>query len=106
MELMRMKQLLRLTALAFAPLVAVGCQSTGLIVDFPPIGPVGVDCVNDQNPVYIALSPGDYGRLFETVLQTLDDYRFEVGPGDANRYDGRIEALPRVSPGLGFLLKP
>jgi hypothetical protein len=79
-----------------------------VVIDPPPIMPLGANGGNDTNPVYIHLSasPQDYGQVFEAILQTLGDFGFEVAVGDSNRYGGRIEALPRTSPGLGLLLKP
>lgn len=56
-----------------------------------------------ENPVYIPLGHESYGQVFENVLQTLIDEGFEIQ--EANRYDGRVQALPRVAPGLG-LFKP
>lgn len=99
-----MKRFLRLVAMAVAPAFAVGCQSMGMVVDPPPLPPIATPSVCNDNPVYIA--PMFYGRVFESILQTLGDYGFEVGPGDSNRFDGRIDALPRIAPGLGLLLKP
>src|SRR5436309_588798 len=78
-------------AVAFAG----GCISTSYIAnqvtlgDAPPVG--------QPNPAVIPLGPADYGCVFETVLDVLDDY-FEIA--QANRYDGRIRSFPRVAPGL------
>src|SRR2546422_5363322 len=60
--------------------------------------------IEDQNPVFVPLGPNSYGKVFENVLQVLGDYGFEIM--EANRYDGRIETIPRISPGLGLFLKP
>jgi hypothetical protein len=57
-----------------------------------------------ENPVYIPLGHESYGLVFESVLQTLIDQGFEIQ--EANRYDGRVEALPRTAPGLGLWMKP
>jgi hypothetical protein len=54
------------------------------------------------NPVYVP--PLSYGQVFETMLTVLHDYDFEIL--ESNRYDGRIEAYPRVSPGILQLVKP
>jgi hypothetical protein len=43
-----------------------------------------------------------YAVVFESVLDVFDDY-FEIA--SANRYDGRIEGLAKVAPGVGMLWK-
>jgi hypothetical protein len=78
----------------------VGCAGTELT----PVVPVGVPYVVDQNPVYIPLGRDLYGPVFENVITVLSDYGFQLEY--ANRYDGRIEARPRVAPGLLLILKP
>jgi hypothetical protein len=47
--------------------------------------------------------PEAYARLFERVLDVVDD-EFEIA--FASRYDGRIEASPRIAPGLEQPFKP
>jgi hypothetical protein len=58
-----------------------------------------------ENPVWLPLGsePEAYGKVFEQVLDILDDY-FEISY--ANRYDGRIETFPRIAPGFEQLWKP
>ncbi len=81
---------------AMLPLAGAGCVS-GPMLDNPlllqPVKP-------QDNPLYVAGNPAPqtYGLLFEKVLDVLDDY-FEVAY--SNRYEGRIETFPRVSPGIG-----
>jgi hypothetical protein len=53
--------------------------------------------VSVDNPVFVPEGPPAYGLVFERVLDVVDDY-FEIAY--ANRYDGRIETFPRISPGL------
>ncbi len=53
--------------------------------------------VPHENPVYIPQGPMAYAKVFEKVLDVLDDY-WEIAY--ANRYDGRIETQPRTAPGL------
>src|SRR5436190_22702047 len=84
-------------------LVLGGCQSASL-VEGPALVPAGSAIIYDQNPVFIPLGPESYGQVFENCLRVLGDYGFEIR--ESNRYDGRIECLPRVSPGLGLFLKP
>jgi hypothetical protein len=99
-----MKRLLRLAVVAVLPALALGCQNLNAALELPPIIPIGEKPVAVQNPVYIPLPPRDYGRVCETILQVLNDYGFEIA--EPNRYSGHIEAVPRVAPGLGLLLKP
>lgn len=84
--------------------IVAGCQSGGSFVEVAPIVPHGVEYVNDQNPVFIPLGPESYGQVFENVLQVLGDYGFEIR--ESNRFDGRIETIPRIAPGLALFLKP
>jgi hypothetical protein len=56
-----------------------------------------------DNPVYLALGPQDYGAVFEKVLDVVDDY-WEIAY--SNRYDGRIETFPRVAPAIGEIWRP
>ncbi len=82
---------------------AVGCQNPGPLLDPAPLQPVNAP-PDDANPVY--MPPLPYGKVFETCEQLLSDYGFEIANGDTSRYDGRIETVPRISPGLMLLLKP
>src|SRR4051794_17293988 len=84
--------------------VAAGCQSTtASLIEPTPINlPVGETAECDQDPVYIP--PVSYGQVWETVLQVLGDYGFEIS--EPNRYAGQIEVVPRVAPGLVQLWKP
>jgi hypothetical protein len=83
--------------------LAAGCQQPGAIGDFPPFTPVGAETVLEQNPVYVPLGLESYGQVFENVLSVLIDSGFEIL--ESNRYDGRIETLPRIAPGLGLCCK-
>ncbi|MCS7047018.1 MAG: hypothetical protein NZO58_11735 [Gemmataceae bacterium] len=85
-------------------LLAAGCHSSAQLCEVAPILPHGAVYVVDQNPVFLPHGPESYGLVFESVLQVLGDYGFEIR--EANRYDGRIETLPRIAPGLGLFLKP
>lgn len=86
-------------------LLSAGCQNAGpLLVEAPPLLPAGAGYIEDMNPVYVPLGPESYGLVFENVLTVLLDYGFEIR--ETNRWDGRIETMPRIAPGLGLLLKP
>lgn len=82
--------------------LAAGCQQFPQVTDAPPLAPG--EYIQEHNPVYIPLGPGSYGTVFENVLTVLGDYGLEVM--ESNRYDGRIETLPRVAPGLGQFFRP
>jgi hypothetical protein len=81
-----------------------GCQSMPPMAEIAPIVPHGVEYIEDQNPVFLPQGPESYGHVFETILSVLHDYGFEIR--ESNRYDGHIETIPRISPGLGLFLKP
>jgi hypothetical protein len=91
--------------LAVALLLAglAGCTSLAPAMREPPaLIPANSCNEEDQNPVYVP--PLSYGQVFETMLRVLNDYDFEIA--DPNRYDGRIETYPRVSPGMLELFRP
>jgi len=98
-----MKRALHLAAVALLPALALGCQNLSPVID-GPLTVRGSIPGQDENPVLVSLPKSDYGRVFETLLQTLHDYGFEIA--EANRYSGHIEAVPRVAPGVALFLKP
>lgn len=80
-----------------------GCAANGTFLE----GPLGIPSAPmelEANPVFLPLGQDHYAKVFETVLQVLGDYGFEIL--ESNRYDGRIETLPRTAPGLGLFMKP
>jgi hypothetical protein len=81
-----------------------GCQNGPTLLEGPALTTAGANITYDQNPVFIPLGPDAYGQVFENCLRILLDYGFEIQ--ESNRYDGRIECLPRVAPGLGLFVKP
>ena len=97
-------RLLRLALAGMLPVLALGCQNLNASLDLPPIIPIGEKATCFENPTYVPLPPTDYGRVYETALQVVNDYGFEIA--ETNRYSGHIEAVPRVAPGLALLLKP
>jgi hypothetical protein len=89
--------------LAIALVLAGLAGCTSMDMREPSILIPANSCPEDApNPVYVP--PLSYGQVFETMLRVLNDYDFEVL--ESNRYDGRIETFPRVSPGILQLLKP
>lgn len=80
-----------------------GCTSLGPEMREPPmVIPAGAAFEEDANPVFIPPLP--YGKVFETLLGVLRDYDFEIA--QSNRYDGRIETIPRTAPGLIEMFRP
>jgi hypothetical protein len=91
----------RIMVAAILGVILSGCVATP-IRDNAALMPL--DATMDvENPVYVALGPPSYGMVFEKVLDVVDDY-FEIA--FTNRYDGRIEAFPRITPGLGQPWRP
>ena len=83
-------------ALSTVFVCSTGCMTKPLMDNPLFFRPEPGVCV--ENPVFIPLGPPAYGKVFENCLDIIDDY-FEVSY--ANRYDGRIETFPRISPGIG-----
>jgi hypothetical protein len=81
-----------------------GCQSLPPMLEGPALVPAGSNIVYDHNPVFIPLGIDAYGQVFENCLTVLNEYGFEIQL--SNRYDGQIECVPRVAPGLGLFLRP
>jgi hypothetical protein len=80
-----------------------GCTSLTPEMREPPmVIPAGRVVDEDANPIY--LPPLPYGKVFEALLHVLRDYDFEIA--QSNRYDGRIETIPRTAPGLIELFRP
>ena len=79
-----------------------GCQTMEPLREPSVIIPAGGNNECDQNPFFVP--PVPYGKLFETLRHVLIEYDFEIA--DSHRADGRIEAVPRVSPGVLQLFRP
>jgi hypothetical protein len=88
-----------------ALLLLSGC-ATGPLQENPLMVRPAAQAGCADNPVYVPLhNDGEaYARLFEHVLNVIDDYGFDISY--SNRYDGRIETFPKISPGLGQPWKP
>ncbi len=87
--------------IATAAVCLAGC-STGPLQENPAfIRPDRL--IAQENPLYIPQGPGAYGKVFEKVLDTIDDF-WEIAY--SNRYDGRIETHPAVAPGIEQPWKP
>src|SRR5262245_26979925 len=80
---------------------ASGCMSGPLVEPAPQ--PVA-DATVLENPAFFPGGHNNYHQVFEKCLSVLIDQGFEIQ--EANRFDGRIEALPRNAPGLLLWFKP
>jgi hypothetical protein len=76
--------------------VALGGCATGPLLENPLLFRTD-KTVPVENPVFVPQPPAAYARVFEKVLDVLDDY-FPIAY--AGRYDGHIETQPVVAPGL------
>jgi hypothetical protein len=56
-----------------------------------------------ENPLYLPQGPLSYAKVFEKVLDVVDDF-WEIAY--SNRYEGRIETFPAIAPGLEQPWKP
>jgi hypothetical protein len=90
-----MGRILGAATISASLLWASGCM-VGPIQDNPMFIPLDAS-VTVENPVWVPLGHDAYGEVFEKVLDIVDDY-FEIEY--ANRFDGRIVTVPRVSPGF------
>ena len=89
------------TAWIAAAILTAGC-STGPLQENPVL--IRPDLVVPQeNPLYIPQGPGAYPRVFEKVLDVVDDI-WEIAY--TNRYEGRIETQPSIAPGIEQPWKP
>jgi hypothetical protein len=83
--------------------LAGGCASGPLLDNPLPVNAAFFEAP-EPNPIYVPLGPESYRKVFECALQVLSDFGFDIR--DANRYDGHIETVPRVAPGLGLFFRP
>jgi hypothetical protein len=78
-----------------------GCATGQLFDGSMPFGSGGEP---EPNPVYVPPGPLSYTKVFEHSVQVLADFGFEIM--EANLFEGRIETLPRIEPGILQPLKP
>ena len=90
------------TACAGLVLAFAGGCASGPLLDNPLPLPSAAGAPVEHNPVFVPLS--NYPLVFENAYQVLGDFGFEIL--ESNRFDGHIETLPRIAPGLGLLLRP
>ncbi len=93
-----------LAAAAFlGPLVVFGGGCAGRpLMDNPVFVRADLPTGQCPNPIMRPGDPSQYGAIFETVLNVVDDY-FEIK--DANRGAGVIVSHPKIAPGLDQIWK-
>jgi hypothetical protein len=97
-----MRRIVRFATFAAAALLGVAGCATRPLLDNPAF--LRVDpSLTTTNPTVVPLGPAAYAVVFETILDSVDDF-FEIAY--ANRYDGTIRSHPRVAPGLEQPWKP
>jgi hypothetical protein len=97
-----MRQTLWKAATGLALALLAGC-STGPLLENPfPISAPAPE--GEPNPVFVPQGPISYRKIYDHALFVLKDFGFEIL--EQSVYEGRIETLPRVAPGLFQYLKP
>ena len=80
-----------------------GCVS-GPLQENPLLVPLGRSTAH-ENPVYIPQHPMAYARVYETIEDVLSDY-FVISSANSSRFDGSIQTLPTIAPGIEQPWKP
>jgi hypothetical protein len=80
-----------------------GC-ATGPLLDNPVKVSPALGFEAEQNPVLVGLGTDSYRKVYEHAIRTLVDFGFEIW--ESNAWEGRIETLPRIAPGILNALKP
>src|SRR5262245_45885 len=81
--------------------LACGCTA-GTRLENPVVGapaPAAIaDC--EANPMYLPLgpSPESYRKVYDGTMSALVDFGFQIA--ENNFFEGRVETLPRVAPGI------
>jgi hypothetical protein len=85
--------------------LGAGCAS-GPLLDNPINLGAGPPPECEANPMYLPLgpTPESYRKILDSAVAALQDFGFQVLP--ANAFEGRIETLPRVAPGIFRPLRP
>jgi hypothetical protein len=79
-----------------------GCATGPLLENPVSVSPSAAAA--EQNPVFVAQGPMSYRKVYQHAIEVLVDFGFELL--ETNEYEGKIETLPRVAPGLLLPLKP
>jgi hypothetical protein len=85
--------------------LAAGCAS-GPLLDNPINVGAGPPAECEANPMYLPLgpTPESYRKVLDSAVAALQDFGFQVLP--VNSFEGRVEALPRVAPGVFRFFRP
>ena len=83
----------------------LGCANVCLPLQPPPAPAVVTAAAKAEieNPLWLPSGPNAYGAVFEKVIDIVSAY-FEIRFYD--RYDGKIECVPRIAPGFEQPWKP
>ncbi len=83
-----------------------GCASGPVLESPPPYVPPPPPPNGEANPMYVPLGASfeAYRKVFECALSTLTDFGFEIL--ESNAFDGHIDTLPRIAPGVLRPLRP
>jgi hypothetical protein len=84
--------------------LAAGCAS-GPLLDNPLSLGAGLPPEGEANPMYLPLgpTPESYRKVLDSAVAALQDFGFQVLP--VNSFEGRIESLPRIAPGIFRFLR-
>jgi hypothetical protein len=80
-----------------------GC-ATGPLLESPLLVQPIPAAEIEANPVFVPQGPVSYRKVFEHSIDVLRDFGFEIL--EANLFEGRIDTLPRIAPGVLQFLKP
>jgi hypothetical protein len=85
--------------------LAAGCAIDNSMLEKIGISPPFERTLLVENPLLVPLDPRtEKDKVFEVCYHVLDNFGFDIV--ESNRYDGRIETLPRNAPGVILVLKP
>jgi hypothetical protein len=96
-----MRQTLWMAWICLSLTVLPGC-ATGPLLDNPV--PIATGAEGETNPVYVPPGPISYRKVYEHAQEVLADFGFEIM--ESNVFEGKIETLPRIAPGILQPWKP
>jgi hypothetical protein len=101
-----MRRSLPRTWIALALLFSAGCATGPLLENPLTIGGGGAPPLQEAeaNPIYVPQGPIDYRQVFDHCRTVLTKFGFEIM--EETMFEGRIETMPRTSPGVLLFLKP
>jgi hypothetical protein len=94
-----MARILSLGWMALGTVFLSGCTtlSSGPLMDNPALIMPSPAALKIDNPVYVPQGPWYYNKVFDKVLDIVDDY-FDIY--STSRFGGTIRTFPRIAPGL------